>query len=81
MLTLSIFYYAYLLVVLFFVIFSLFNLYHLMRFGFLTLSNLFIMILYIVMAISLLIFSFDILMQIDWTVELNITTGSSSLSL
>ena len=77
--TISIFYYLYLVAVLVFTIFSLFNIYHLIRFGFLSLTNILIIIIYLAIS-AVLIFSFMIiLLQFDWTTPL-IDLGNFSLT-
>ena len=70
MITIAIFYYFYLAVVLFFIVYSLFNIYHLIRFGFFSLTNILVMILYIIVSALLLMYSFELLMQVDWNVTL-----------
>ena len=70
MITIAIFYYFYLAVVLFFMIYSLFNIYHLIRFGFFSLTNILVMILYIIVSALLLMYSFELLMPVDWNVTL-----------
>ena len=70
MITIAIFYYFYLAVILFFVIYSLFNIYHLIRFGFFSLTNIAVMILYIIVAAILIMYSFELLMQVDWNITL-----------
>lgn len=64
--TLSIFYYLYLLVVMFFILYSLFNIYHLLVFGFSSFVNISIIVLYLVAAMIILYFSFTQLALIDW---------------
>lgn len=66
MITLSVLYYLYLVVVAIFILYSLFNIYHLIRFGFLSWVNVLIIFLYILAAGIILAFSFDLLVQIDW---------------
>lgn len=63
---LIIIYYAYLLAVLFFIIFSLINIYHLLKFGFASLTNILVIIAYIIIASLFLIVSLNQLNQIDW---------------
>ena len=70
MITIAIFYYFYLAVVLFFIVYSLFNIYHLIRFGFFSLTNIAVMILYIIVAAILIMYSFELLMQVDWNITL-----------
>lgn len=55
---------------LFFAFYSLFNIYHLIRFGFSSFVNILIIILYIVASVVLIIFSINLLFTIDWTTEL-----------
>ena len=80
MITIAIFYYFYLAVVLFFMIYSLFNIYHLIRFGFFSLTNILVMILYIIVAALLLIYSFELLLQVDWSMTL-IDLGNLKINL
>lgn len=63
---LSIFYFIYLIFVIGFLLFTFFNVYHLIRFGFLTAGNIMIIIFYV--AVSILIFSISwfYISQIDW---------------
>ena len=70
MITIAIFYYFYLAVILFFIVYSLFNIYHLIRFGFFSLTNILVMILYIIVSALLLMYSFELLMPVDWNVTL-----------
>jgi len=70
MITIAIFYYLYLAVVLFFIIYSFFNIYHLIRFGFASLVNLIIITAYIVIATGLIILSLNFLATIDWSIPL-----------
>lgn len=65
--TLSVFYYFYLAVVAMFVLYSLFNIYHLISFGFFSIVNVSVMIGYIFLVSIFLIFSFSQLLVIDWT--------------
>jgi len=48
----------------------LFNIYHLIRFGFFSLTNIAVMILYIIVAAILIMYSFELLMQVDWNITL-----------
>ena len=64
--TLSIFYYLYLLVVIFFILYSLFNVYHLLIFGFFSFANILVIVLYLAAAMIILNLSFTQLALIDW---------------
>lgn len=68
--TVSIFYFLYLLVVLIFLLYSFFNIYHLARFGFFSLINILVIALYAVVASWYLLYSFSILLGIDWNLPL-----------
>jgi len=68
--TLSIFYYLFLAVVFIFCLYTLFNLYHLLRFGFFSLANVAVMIAYLVISGALLFFSFNFLSLFDWQIIL-----------
>lgn len=70
MVTIAIFYYLYLAIILFFIIYSFFNIYHLIRFGFASFTNIIIIIAYLVVATALLIYSFSLLIPIDWNIPL-----------
>lgn len=67
MITLIILYYLYLFFVALFTLYSLFNVYHLLRFGFASLTNILIIIIYMMAAGLLLAFSFYQLSFIDWS--------------
>ncbi len=64
--TLSIFYILFLLVVAFFLLFSFFNIYHLLRFGFSSSTNIIIIVIYLAFTSMYLIFAFGYLAQINW---------------
>jgi len=51
-------------------IYSFFNMYHLIRFGFTSIVNITIMITYIIVATALIVYSLILLNQIDWTTPL-----------
>lgn len=76
--TLSILYYLYLLAVAVFVLYSLFNIYHLLRFGFLTSVNVLVIVAYVGVAAILLFFSFNLLAAVDWSLPLMEFSGLSS---
>ncbi len=65
--TLSIIYYIFLAAVFIFVLYSLFNIYHLLRFGFWSVTNIAVILIYIVVAGLLLYFAFSQLLTIDWS--------------
>ena len=65
--SLAIFYYLYLVILGIFVLYSLFNIYHLLRFGFLTITNILVIIIYLAAASWLVVFSLSVLMTIDWS--------------
>ena len=65
--TLSIFYYLYLAVVAVFILYSLFNIYHLLVFGFTSFINILIIALYVAVAIILINFSLNQLAAVDWS--------------
>ena len=68
--TLSIFYYLFLAVVFIFVLYTLFNFYHLLRFGFLSVTNIAVMLAYLVISGSLLYLAFTFLSFFDWNTPL-----------
>jgi hypothetical protein len=64
---LSIFYYLYLICILLFFIWSLFNVYHLLRFGFLSLVNIGIILVYIAVSAAFIMLSLEYLAEFDWS--------------
>ena len=69
---LSIFYYAYLALLGIFLLFTFFNIYHLVRFGFLSLGNLAMIIFYIVISALIIMVSWNYIGQFDWTQSIQI---------
>ena len=65
--TLAIIYYIFLAAVFVFVLYSLFNIYHLLRFGFLSVTNVVVILIYIAISSSLLYVAFSQLLMIDWS--------------
>ena len=63
---LVIFYYIYLILVLVSLFFTFFNVYHLVRFGFLTISNIVAIAIYIFVSATILLISWNYIGQIDW---------------
>jgi len=73
--TISIFLYIFLVAVFIFILYSLFDIYHLLRFGFLSFGNIFVIIVYVIIASAFLLFAFNLLVQIDWSTPiLNFTS-------
>ncbi|PIS06515.1 MAG: hypothetical protein COT80_00115 [Candidatus Buchananbacteria bacterium CG10_big_fil_rev_8_21_14_0_10_33_19] len=67
---------------LFFAIYSFFNIYHLIRFGFASLINVLIITTYIAITTILIIYSLSLLSQIDWTIPIiNLDMNSFNTSL
>lgn len=66
-LTLAVIYYVFLVAVGIFVLYSLFNIYHLLRFGFLSVTNILVVLIYILAASFLLYYAFEQLMTVDWS--------------
>lgn len=60
----------YLAIILFFIVYSFFNFYHLIRFGFASLTNILVMLIYITVSTALIFYSLTLLMQIDWSITL-----------
>ncbi len=67
MITFAVFYYLFLLVAGVFLLYSLFNIYHLLRFGFQSFSNVAIIILYIIGSALYVWIAVHDLAQFDWT--------------
>jgi len=68
--TLSIAYYFYLIIVGLYLLFGFFNLYHLLKFGFVSFTNLAVMLIFIALSCWLITFSFSVLRAIDWQTPL-----------
>lgn len=76
----SIFYFIYLAFVGVFLLFTLFNVYHLVRFGFLSIANISIIVFYIGMSIMMLLVSWYYIGQIDWQQVIPIVPQFESLT-
>lgn len=72
--TLAIFYYAYLVMVGMFFIFSFFIIYHLIRFGYFGLGSLVMVGVYIFVSLMILAISWQYISEIDWQQPIEITT-------
>ncbi|MFH1457128.1 MAG: hypothetical protein ABIF17_03365 [Patescibacteria group bacterium] len=70
MLSLNILLISYLLVVLLFLVFTFFNLYHMWRFGIGETTNFFMIFLYIASLLVLAFFSVLYILKIDWSLPL-----------
>lgn len=68
--TLVIFYYLYLLVVLLFVIGGLVNIYHLLRFGFSGLTNILVIVIFVAVGALLLFYSMAQMQAVDWSLPI-----------
>jgi hypothetical protein len=81
-LTLVIFYWAYLLVVGIFLIMSVLNIYTLLRFGFFSLINIGMVVIYIGVSVWLIWYSLNVLGAVDWSLPIfdaNWFSGGSGL--
>ena len=76
----SIFYFIYLAFVGVFLLFTLFNVYHLVRFGFLSIANISIIVFYIGISIMMLLVSWYYIGQIDWQQVIPIVPQFESLT-
>jgi hypothetical protein len=65
--TLEIFYWIYLLVIVIYCLFSFFNLYHLVRFGFFSFLNVSVIIIFIGVSWGLIAYSLLVLSGFDWS--------------
>jgi hypothetical protein len=68
--TIIIFYYLYLILLGIFLLFTFFNYYHLIRFGFGSWANLAVMIFFAVITVMIISISWEALRQIDWRTPL-----------
>ncbi|MFA5124701.1 MAG: hypothetical protein WC473_02655 [Patescibacteria group bacterium] len=66
-LTIGVFYWLYLIVVAIFILYTLINYYHLIRFGFFSSLNIVVMVVYAVVAVWLVWFSLTTLATLDWS--------------
>ncbi len=57
----------------FFILWSLFNVYHLLRFGVASYSLSLLMVIYLAGTSALIFFSASLLLRFDWTVTINLT--------
>ncbi|MBU1164498.1 hypothetical protein KKA15_02975 [Patescibacteria group bacterium] len=73
--TLEIFYYAYLVMVGISFLFSFVVVWHLLRFGHFNISSIVFVCAYLVVAISILGFSWQIISKINWNEPIQITGG------
>jgi len=64
--TLIVFYWAYLLAVLFFIIVGIINIYHLLKFGFFSWVNILVIAAFVAIASCLIYFSLAVLVALDW---------------
>ena len=69
-LTISVFYYCYLILLALFLLFSFFNYYHLIKFGFASWGNWAIMIFYTFITLAILSITWNYLQTIDWQTPL-----------
>ena len=76
--TLSLFLFIYLIYIVIFLFFSFFNLYHMLRYGFVSFWAYVITVGYIILTVLALFVSYYYIAQVDWTETLellNFTTG------
>lgn len=71
---LILFYYIYMAAVAVFLVYLLFNIYHLLRFGFLTFGTISIIVLYLIGATIILSTSFSVINTIDWNQSWSLLT-------
>ena len=77
-LTLSIFYYVYLMMVAVFMIFSILIIYHLLRFGYMGLESFVIVRVYVLVVLAILIISWQSISLIDWKLPVEFSTSLST---
>lgn len=75
---LYIFYFIYLGLVAIFLLFTLFNIYHLIKFGYLSLNNIIIISFYIIVTILILLISWRYISQINWQENLELMPAINS---
>ena len=74
----SIFLYLYYAFLLFWAVFSLAALYHMLKFGFKTATTFFVTCGYLAVAIIILAVSFSYISQVDWQSEVSVFSGTFS---
>ena len=70
--SLSIFYYFYLILAAIFLIFTFFNVYHLLRFGVLGLGSIIIILFYLTVSLLMIVISWRYIAVIDWQQEIRL---------
>lgn len=68
--TVAFFFYGYFFVIAVFAIFSLLIIYHLLRFGFLSLINITVIVAYLAVSFALISYSFTVIYGFDWSIQL-----------
>lgn len=68
----ALFFYLYVFVILVFILYSCFNIYHLLRFGHLTWGTISTLVVYILVAAIILTISFFYINQINWQQEITL---------
>ncbi|MBT4722414.1 hypothetical protein HN958_04620 [Candidatus Falkowbacteria bacterium] len=79
--TLSAFLFLYLLFIAAFLFFSFFNLFHMIRFGFVSPLAYVVTVGYIIVTLLALFISYFYIAQVDWTYTFNLFDSSSSFSI
>lgn len=74
----SIFLYLYYAFLVIWAVFSLAELYHMLKFGFKTATTFFATFTYLAVAIIILTISFNYINQVDWQSEISVFTGAFS---
>lgn len=74
----SIFLYIYFAFLLFWAVFSIALLYHMLKFGFKTASTFFVVFGYLAISIIIIALSFAYISQVDWQSEISVFSGSLS---
>lgn len=69
--TLTLFFYLYLVIVGGFLIFAFFELYHLFKFGFLTFGAIILAIIFVAVTGLILFFSWQTIQTVDWSEQFN----------
>lgn len=73
--SISIFLYIYYAFLIFWLFFSLAELYHMLKYGFKTATTFFVTFAYIAVSLIIIIISFAYISQVDWQSEISVFTG------
>ncbi len=68
--SLDILLYIYLAFLLFWIVFSVIGIYHMLKYGFLNFMTFFSVFIYIIVSIAMLLMSYNLIIQVDWSSDI-----------